>query len=559
MFKKKKEVYLIPDVLSEKVYLQFLARLDEEAYLGTNTDLAEALKNKTIESIDSHFRARGMNEIYKGVRILQKGLTPYNENTYVKFNNEIKKLLSDKIFLSGFEHYLLKGYHEILEEIEASYVPKVLKKRELFHYIDTLVQIDNKTLFISGWYYGDENTPLKEIAIIPEQGTMKFFNHPRGDLKAEAPEQWREAGFYGIIKLDNPLIDMQKFSITFQVDETMISKEWEVDSSLDAKELSTKMLLPIEIRGTFRTLFEEAFGPALDALWQKHYKIYPVTPQETLYGILPENPELSIIIPLYGRIDFMEYQLTIFANDFDFKTKVEVIYVLDDPERFSETIDEVSKSLYNLTNVSFKVITYNTNLGYARANNVGVSFASADKILLLNSDVFPRENGWVTQMLEIYSKLETPGTLGFKLLFEDNSIQHAGMVFERNPYFDNMWANIHPHKGMPDLEDNFVVKEVPAVTGACMLLEKENYLAVGGLSENYVLGDFEDSDLCLKLMEKGFKIYYSTEPSLYHLERQSQSLFDDQSWKFKITVFNCWQQTKQWNETIEKTMEYFNA
>jgi GT2 family glycosyltransferase len=506
-----------------------------------------------------HLHLFGLKEIQNANRKLHKDIDFYNETAYLEKFPEASDLVKSGECNSIFDHFCKVGYRNLLDTLESESNTIEDEAELICSHIDSLIQIDDITLLVQGWYYGDKNVSIKDISIIPDYGTINFFNYPRGDLKKEVPDEWKKAGFYGIIKLDEAILNIENFGLTFQAGKIKSYKKWPIISDLDAKELSTKMLLPIEIKGSFRKVFEEAFGPVLDSLWQKHYEEHSVHPEVKYYGNLSAQPELSIIVPLYGRIDFMEYQLSIFANDPDFSKNVELIYVLDDPDRFSETIHEVSQSLYNLMNVPFKVVSYKSNLGYARANNVGVSFATSDKILLLNSDVFPKENGWVTRMLEIYKTLEMPGTLGFKLLFEDESIQHAGMVFERNPYLDDMWTNMHPHKGMPDLEHDFMVKEVPAVTGACMLLEKQNYLDVGGLSENYVLGDFEDSDLCLKLMEKGLKIYYSTEPSLYHLERQSQSLFDDQAWKFKITVFNCWQQTKQWNDTIAKTMEHFDA
>jgi len=129
------------------------------------------------------------------------------------------------------------------------------------------------------------------------------------------------------------------------------------------------------------------------------------------------------------------------------------------------------------------------------------------------------------------------------------------MEFKKYKYLNNMWINYHPYKGMPDINKIDEIKEVPAVTGACMLIEKKKYEEVGRLSEEYILGDFEDSDLCLKLKEKGYKIYYSSIPEFYHLERQSQSLFDDNSWKYKLTVFNCWQHMKKWNNLLNKVVK----
>jgi GT2 family glycosyltransferase len=203
--------------------------------------------------------------------------------------------------------------------------------------------------------------------------------------------------------------------------------------------------------------------------------------------------------------------------------------------------------------VPFKAITYGMNLGYAGANNVAAGLATAKHLLLLNSDVLPDSKGWVSKLLSEYTALKNAGAIAPKLLYEDGSIQHAGMVFERFAAIDGMWSNAHPGKGMPDTEP---VKpqpiEVPAVTAACLLISKALYEQVGGLDEQYFLGDFEDSDLCLKLIEAGKKNYYLPSLKLYHLERQSQSLFENNDWKTKVTIYNCWQHSKRWNTLISK-------
>ncbi len=315
------------------------------------------------------------------------------------------------------------------------------------------------------------------------------------------------------------------------------------------------MLRFIKIDANVKNIFSDFYGKKFSQLWKNHYNNLNLVPQKKTYGKTIQNPKLSIIIPLYGRVDFMEYQTSLFRVDEAFKNDVELIYILDDPDEFYDTIDSYAQDIYKLNRVSFKLVKYKNNLGYARANNIGVKYANSNMILLLNSDVFQKKSGWTSELLNTYSKLESPGVLGCKLLFEDDSLQHAGMSYKKDISIGDMWVNIHPYKGMPDIDKSYIVKEVPAVTGACMLLEKKVYEEVGGLSENYILGDFEDSDLCLKLMKNSLKIYYTSKPELYHLERQSQSLFDDKTWKYKLTIFNCSQQMSKWDSTIQNIME----
>jgi GT2 family glycosyltransferase len=314
------------------------------------------------------------------------------------------------------------------------------------------------------------------------------------------------------------------------------------------------ILAPLQVDGDLRGNLDRNIGPALEAFTKTHP--LSVSWEEVgseVLGTLPEAPEVSVIVPLYGRIDFMEFQLAHFANDPWMAEHVELIYVLDDP-KLRRDFMRVARDLSPLFRLPFRIVSYTENYGYAVANNIGARFARAPKLLLLNSDVMPIKAGWLARMVGEYDRLEEPGALGVKLLFEDGSIQHAGMAFEKSEIFE-MWLNEHPGKGLPDLSPEEETKEVPAVTAACVMIDLERYGEGGGLSENYLLGDFEDSDLCLKLIEAGYRNYYLPEVSLVHLERQSQNLFSDSSWKTKVTLYNGWQHDRRWNDLITQLME----
>ena len=104
-------------------------------------------------------------------------------------------------------------------------------------------------------------------------------------------------------------------------------------------------------------------------------------------------------------------------------------------------------------------------------------------------------------------------------------------------------------KGLPATFDaDGDARSVPAVTGACMMIDRGLFGDLGGLSEHYVIGDFEDSDLCLKAHEQGFGSYYTPEVELYHLERQSMRLVGQGhlGWRQSLTLYNMWQQSRRW-------------
>ncbi|MDO6709131.1 glycosyltransferase [Aliiglaciecola sp. 2_MG-2023] len=270
-----------------------------------------------------------------------------------------------------------------------------------------------------------------------------------------------------------------------------------------------------------------------------------------VFGNEIEVPKVSIIIPLYGRYDFMQHQLADFSAD-PFMHEVEVIYVLDDPALQREVLI-TAHGLFKTFRYPFKLVLSERNRGFAGANNLGVEFATSEHLLLLNSDILPKENGWLGVYLEQFTSLEDVGIMGATLTYEDETIQHAGMEFREDSHYPGIWMNHHPYKGVPvdlvPLDDAF---QAPITTGACMLMTAKLYRELEGFDPMYVLGDFEDSDLCLKVIDRGFKVYVSGKIRLYHLERLSQDLVDSGDWKFKLTLANGAYQANKWRNLIQE-------
>lgn len=269
------------------------------------------------------------------------------------------------------------------------------------------------------------------------------------------------------------------------------------------------------------------------------------------FGDEIDEPKVSVVIPLYGRYDFMQHQLANFAAD-PFMSAVEVIYVLDDPGLQREVLI-TAHGLFKTFRYPFKLVLSERNRGFAGANNLGVEFATSENLLLLNSDILPEKNGWLEDYLEQFVSIEDVGIMGATLTYEDKTVQHAGMEFREDSHYPGIWMNHHPFKGVPvDLVPLDDVFQTPITTGACMLMTTKLYRDLEGFDPMYVLGDFEDSDLCLKVIDKGFKIYVSGKIKLYHLERLSQDLVDSGDWKFKLTLANGAYQANKWRNLIQE-------
>lgn len=297
-------------------------------------------------------------------------------------------------------------------------------------------------------------------------------------------------------------------------------------------------------------VFENILAPALREVEHKLGQTVRIADVKE-YGVMPESPLASIVIPLYRNLDFLRFQLSAMATDPWLADNAEVIFVLDSPEIQDDT-DHLLGGLHILHDMPMKLVVMNRNSGYARACNAGASLANGTILVMLNSDVVPCGPGWLGELVHPLLEQKKLGAIGPKLLFEDGSLQHAGLYFARDRH--GIWLNHHFYKGMPgNYSPAQIGRTVPGVTGACLVTRKDIYDLVGGFTEDYVIGDYEDSDLCLKIRQIGFQVAYKPDVALYHFERRSIRRSSDYM-RGLASQYNAWLHTKRWNDDITELM-----
>jgi GT2 family glycosyltransferase len=262
-------------------------------------------------------------------------------------------------------------------------------------------------------------------------------------------------------------------------------------------------------------------------------------------------PRVSVVVPLYRNLRFIRFQAAHFARD-PAMAGCELIYVLDSPEQEADC-EHLLRSLHAVYRLPFTLVVQAANYGFASACNAGAAVARAPHLLMLNSDVIPAARGWLPVLEAALAANPGCGAVGPKLLTDDGSVQHAGLYFMRHGPLDE-WFNDHYWKGAPrGFPPLNLPREVPGVTGAAMLLERARFEAVGGFTTDYAIGDYEDSDLCLKLREAGYSIRYEPRAELHHFERQSISghAVHDRN---IATAYNRRIHQMKWEQTIAALM-----
>lgn len=307
------------------------------------------------------------------------------------------------------------------------------------------------------------------------------------------------------------------------------------------KELLGLVPHPERMRHNLYALFSSGLGKAVEELRRSRPTGEPKIEQRH-FGRTVGNAAVSIVVPLYGRADLVRHQLAQFAEDPDFRG-VDLIYVVDDPGILDATL-ELAAKYQALFNVPFRVAWYYENRGFGGANNIGAHLARGEYLVLLNSDVIPRHPGWVATLRAALDSLPDAGAVGPLLQFGDGTIQHAGMYPRRDPQLPGFLLNAHKSMGLP-WEGSAEPSEHPMLTAACLMLKKQAYEALGGFDEGYLVGDFEDSDLCLSLRKQGKRLWLVPEAKLWHLERLSQNLEPIAGHRQMLTLYNGWRYSEK--------------
>jgi GT2 family glycosyltransferase len=245
------------------------------------------------------------------------------------------------------------------------------------------------------------------------------------------------------------------------------------------------------------------------------------------FGPTQRRPNVSIIVPIYGIADYFFLQSAAYAQTSDIAA-YEFIYVVNSPELLEKLCREarIAQMIYGLTQT---LVALPGNAGFGAANNIAARFARSDRLLCLNPDVFPREPNWATRHLDVLASLPEDQTrlFGTSLYYDDGSLMHGGMYFEVDAGFHTSPAGTtrrtmarveHYGKGAPPWAIQYVAsRPVPAVTGAFMSIDRAWFEKLGGFTEDYVFGHYEDADLCLKSLLAGTPAWLHDIP-MWHLE-----------------------------------------
>lgn len=265
----------------------------------------------------------------------------------------------------------------------------------------------------------------------------------------------------------------------------------------------------------------------------------------------------SIIVCLYGRAEYLTLQNALFANrkgigDYEF------VYVSNSPELAEQLARDahVASVAYGL---DLTLVLLPGNAGFGAANNAAVAVSRTGRSLIVNPDVFPYDPDWAarhTALVENAPDLQTR-LFGAPLYYDDGSLMHGGMYFDSDASLSMEGASFrrnvtlrveHYGKGAPpDCAEFLRPRPVPAVTGAFISCDRGWYEKLGGFSEEYVMGHYEDADLGLKSTEQGV-VPWIHDLKLWHLEGKGSGA--RHAAHEGASIVNRWLFNRRWAKAI---------
>jgi len=211
----------------------------------------------------------------------------------------------------------------------------------------------------------------------------------------------------------------------------------------------------------------------------------------------------TVVVPVRDRLVLTQQCVEAFAADYGDRDDVE-LFVVDDG-----STDETTAYLEQAPGL--RLVRHAESAGFAASCNDGAAAGSGEYIVFLNNDTLG-EHGWLDRLVSFADGNDKAAIVGARLLYENGTIQHAGIVFgadllPRHVY--RMFPREHPAVSRS--------RRFQAVTAACMLVRRNVFEKIGGFDTGFMNG-FDDVDLCLRVWEAGGETHYCAESVLVHDE-----------------------------------------
>jgi O-antigen biosynthesis protein len=248
------------------------------------------------------------------------------------------------------------------------------------------------------------------------------------------------------------------------------------------------------------------------------------------------TPKVSILIPTRDRPELLERCIDGVLNRTDYPG-LEVI-VIDNDSREERTREILSK-------YPVRILSHSGEFNWAAMNNAGAKAATGEVLLFLNNDTDVIDGGWLRELAAHAVRPEV-GAAGAKLLFADGTVQHAGIWLGPGGRVRH-FLRLSDRGDEGYLGQLSTTRDLSAVTGACLMIRRELFLELEGFDESFPVS-YNDIDLCLRLIKRGYRIVWTPHAELLHLESASRGSSD---WRWSREEADHKRLCARWENEIE--------
>ena len=361
------------------------------------------------------------------------------------------------------------------------------------------------------------------------QQTMvgQVYHHPEGEKKFYSKYSLKLPFLIPVVTIDGLFISFDKTKIKHKFDETIgrfhfYDHLFCIPNYLDG--------IKIGVTSSFE-ITHESLGKPNQEFWESRVKFVEkwggrlpldVKPTSVYYPEIKRKEykkfkKVAIVIPTKGKVDMLFDCINSFQMNCD-KDKF-TIFIADTGSSI-EDIESIKRKSLSMGNV--RMIQYDY-YNFAKINNDVVKNHVGNEyefILFSNNDI-KILNDVISGMLGVFEKNKNSGTVGARLHFENNTIQHNGVFMVRNSKKNNSievgHVNLYNYY-------NYItgVKETFGNTGGLLMIRKNLFESLGYFNENYI-SCFEDVELNIMCLSRGLKNYHNSDCVAYHYESQTRN------------------------------------
>lgn len=255
-----------------------------------------------------------------------------------------------------------------------------------------------------------------------------------------------------------------------------------------------------------------------------------------------QKRRVSIIIPSRDHARVLERCLT---SLFEITTYENFnVIIVDTGSKERATQDLYAKYA---SNPKLQIVPYTGDFNFSKACNQGAHAADGDLLLFLNNDVEILHHDWLDLMAQWFER-NGVGIVGAKLLYPNRRLQHAGIIVGLNGLAAHLFLGEQENVTSIFGSDNWY-RNVLAVTGACLMISRQAFDAVGGFDEAYILS-YSDVQLGISVYEAGYRIVYTPHVRLIHHESVSRGT--------KVPRSDFIRANERWRQWLDTIDPYFN-